>query len=127
MLMTVNQIRSTIRKIIIRENASYEDKLANLIGRLDLGSIRQALELGVSLDLVEEYEEFSRGLYSGDLYSFSALVKRSFAKKIEAAIKSNPNPSLSQPFMDSRNYELLHYEEDELPENTRVTIRVQVP
>ena len=127
MLLTVQQLRNTIRKLLLRENASHEDKLANLIGRLKLETIRQALELGEAVELVKEYEEYSRSLYSGDLYSFNALVKRSFAKKIEAAIQSNPNPSISQPFIDNRNYELIHHEEDELPEYTHVTIRVKVP
>ena len=122
----MNILRKVIREILI-ENASHEDKLANHIGTLELENIRQALELGEAVDLVKEYEEYSRSLYSGDLYSFNALVKRSFAKKIEAAIQSSPNPSISQPYMDNRNYELIHYDEDELPPFTHVTIRIKVP
>ena len=119
-------LRKVIREILI-ENASHEDKLANILGTLGLEDIRQALELGQAVDLVKEYEEYSRSLYSGDLYSFNALVKRSFAKKIEAAIQSNPNPSISQPYIDSKNYELIHYDEDELPPFTHITIRIMVP
>ena len=127
MLLTEKQLRNTIRKLLLRENASHEDKLATMIGSLGLEDIRQALELGEAVELVKEYEEYSRGMYAGDLYSFNALVKRSFAKKIEAAIQSNPNPSISQPYMDNRNYELIHYDEDELPPFTHVTIRIKVP
>ena len=109
------------------ENASHEDKLATMIGSLDPASIVQALNLGESIGLVEEYEEYSRSMYDGDLVSFNALVKRSFAKKIEAAIQSNPNPSISQPYMDNRNYELIHYDEDTLPPFTHITVRVKAP
>ena len=127
MLLTEKQLRNTIRKLLLRENASHEDKLATMIGSLDPVSIVQALNLGESIGLVEEYEEYSRSMYDGDLISFNALVKRSFAKKIEAAIQSNPNPSISQPYMDNRNYELIHYDEDTLPPFTHITVRVKVP
>ena len=126
MLMTVNQIRSTIRKIIIREDTSHEDKLASMIGTLDVENVVQALLLGETIGLIEEYSEQKAEFLSGDVITWNVNLKRSFAEKIEAAILSNPNPSVSYPFTSSRNYELLHYNENDLPEYTDISFRTLV-
>ena len=86
MLMTVNQIRSTIRKIIIREDTSHEDKLASMIGTLDVENVVQALLLGETIGLIEEYSEQKAEFLSGDVITWNVNLKRSFAEKIEAAI-----------------------------------------
>ena len=126
------QLRNTIRKLLLRENASHEDKLATMIGSLDPASIVQALNLGESIGLVEEYSEETRekfhGLFQNKVTieyetTWTVRLKRSLAEKIEDAIKRNPNPSSSYPFSSNLNQELLQY--DELPPFTEIQIRTQ--
>lgn len=119
----MNILRKVIREILI-ENASHEDKLAAMIGTLDLENVRQGFELAETLGIVDEYEEYNV-MYGGlDRFSFNALVKRSFAKKLEDAIKTSPNSQRLSFFMNDTNNELLQYGEDDLPPFTMITFRM---
>jgi hypothetical protein len=120
-------LRETIRKMILQENASHENKLATLIGTLELENVRQALELGEAIGLIDDYTEGTHSMYNGDLIKWNVKLKRSLAEKIGVAILSNPNPSISYPFTSSANHELLHYDESELPEYTEIQFRILMP
>jgi len=96
--MTKRQLKTIIRDTIIESamvnssfNEAHADKLAKLIGSAEEINIRQALELGEGIGMIEKHWTHEN-TFAGKIIFFFVICHQSLAARIERSVKEYRNP-----------------------------------